>query len=181
MASGPWPKIFGQDSRYAHKLWVFPLVAGISWFTTLTILLVRWLALGQPKYPGQINPEIPFVSDIAAFNFQPVFIVGCAITGVTFAGTVFSVHHVRYSPRFYGLTDDARWRQMTSLLALFMGLMTAACLVCLSIFDTFENSDEHHLILLCTFGGLSLATVLTTVVWSDQTWGTVHFADLRKW
>ncbi|KAI3393007.1 hypothetical protein diail_4886 [Diaporthe ilicicola] len=181
MATGPWPMVFGQESRHIHKLWALPLAAGISWFATLTILLVRWLALGQPRYPGQVNPDIPFISDIAAFTFQPVFIAGCAITGVTFAGTVFAVHHVRYSPRFYGLTSDARWRQTTSLVALFMGLLAASCLVLLSIFDTFENNDEHRFILLCTFAGLGLAAILTTVVWSDEAWGTARFAGLRKW
>ncbi|KAJ0115059.1 Frag1/DRAM/Sfk1 family protein [Diaporthe amygdali] len=181
MAPGPWSRVFPQNFRYSHRLWVFPLVAGISWFSTLTILLVRWLAIGQPRYPGQINPEIPFISDIAAFNFQPVFIAGCAITGVTFAGTVFAVHHVRYSPRFYGLTDDALWRQTTSFWALFMGLVAASCLVLLSIFDTFENNDEHRYLLMSTFGGLGLAAILTTAVWWDQAWGPAQFPGLRKW
>ncbi|KAG6356408.1 hypothetical protein INS49_015796 [Diaporthe citri] len=182
MATGLWPRVFGPGFRYSHKLWVFPLVAGISWFSTLTILLVRWLALGQPRYPGQINPDIPFISDIAAFNFQPVFIVGCAVTGVAFAGTVFAVHHVRYSPKFYGLTDDAEWRQTTSFVALFMGLLASVCLVCLSIFDTFENNDEHRFILMCTFAGLGLAAILTAIVWWDQAWAaTAQFPGLRKW
>lgn len=181
MATGLWPRVFGPDIRYSHRLWVFPLVAGTSWFSTLSILLLRWLALGRPRYPGQVNPEIPFISDIAAFNFQPVFIVGCAVTGVSFAGTVFAVHHVRYSPVFYGLADDAPWRQATSLLALFIGFFASVCLVCLSIFDTFENSDEHRYILMCTFAGLGLASILTAVVWWDEACGMARFAGLRKW
>lgn len=181
MAAGLWPRVFGHNIRYSHKLWIFPLVAGASWFSTLTILLVRWLAIGQPRYPGQVNPEIPFISDIAAFSFQPVFIAGCAITGAAFAGTVFAVHHVRYSPEFYGQTDDAEWRQTTSFVALFMGLLASMCLVCLSIFDTFENNDEHRYILMCTFGGLGLAAILTAVVWWDQARATARFAGLRKW
>lgn len=181
METGLWHRVFGPDIRYSHKLWVFPLIAGTSWFSTLSILLLRWLALGRPRYPGQVNPEIPFISDIAAFNFQPVFIVGCAVTGVSFAGTVFAVHHVRYSPGFYGLADDAPWRQVTSLLALFMGLFASVCLVFLSIFDTFENNDEHRYILMCTFAGLGLASVLTAVVWWDEACGMARFAGLRKW
>ena len=181
MAAGPWRRVFGEDVRHSHKLYIFPLVAGVSWFSTLTILLIRWFAVGLPKYPGQINPEIPFISDIAAFTFQPVFIAGCAITGIAFTGTVFAVHHVRYSPEFYGLTDDAEWRQTTSILALFMGLVASVCLVCLGIFDTFENNDEHRLILMCTFAGLGLAAILTAVVWWDQAWATARFTGLRKW
>lgn len=156
-------------------------MAGISWFTTLSILLIRWIAIGRPRLPGQVNPDIPFVSDIAAFTFQPVFIAGCAVTGVAFVGTVFAVQHVRYSPGFYGLTNDALWRQNTSFVAFFTGLLAATSLVLLSIFDTFENNDEHQYILMCVFAGLGAAGLLTTAVWWDQIWGPVVFAGLRKW
>lgn len=181
MATGPWPRVFGHDSRHSPKLRIFPLAAGTAWSSTLTILLARWLATGRPRYPGQVNPEVPFVSDIAAFTFQPVFIAGCAVTGFTFAGTVFAVHHVRYSHDFYGMTEDAGWRQSVSFVALFMGMFASVCLVCLSVFDTFENNDQHRYILMCTFGGLGLAAILTAVVWWDEAWGPARFAGLRKW
>jgi hypothetical protein len=61
---------------------------GAAWSATLNILLARWLWLGRPRYPGQVNPDVPMVSDIASFTFQPVFIAGCAATGVGLAGTV---------------------------------------------------------------------------------------------
>lgn len=177
-----WSRVFRRNFRHAHKLWVFPLVAGLAWFTTLSILLLRWFAIGQPRYPGQVNPEIPFISDIAAFTLQPVFIVGCAVTGVSFAGTVFAVHHVRYSGKFYGLqADDAGWRQVTSFLALLAGLVAAACLFLLSVFDTFENNEEHRYLLMGTFGALGLSALLTTAVWWDQVWGPADFTGLRKW
>lgn len=89
-----WLRVFGRDVKQSRKLWIFPLAAGLAWFSTLSILMLRWLAIGQPRYPGQVNPELPFISDIGAFVLQPVFIAGCAVTGVTFAGTVFAVHHV---------------------------------------------------------------------------------------
>lgn len=178
---GPWPRVFHRDLRYSHKLYLFPLTAGLAWFTTLSVLLIRWFAIGQPRYPGQVNPDLPFISDIGAFTFQPVFVTGCALTGVTFAGTVFSVHHVRYSDKFYGLTDDAAWRQKTSFVALFTGLVAATCLTLLSVFDTFENNDEHRYLLMGTFGALALSAVLTTAVWWDQIWGPAKFVGLRKW
>lgn len=179
--TGIWARVFSRDTRHSHKLWVFPLVAGLAWFTTLSVLLIRWLAIGQPRYPGQVNPDVPFISDIGAFTFQPVFIAGCAVTGVAFAGTVFAVHHVRYSDKFYGLTDDAEWRQVVSFFALFGGLFAAACLFLLSVFDTFENQDEHRYLLMSTFGALAISAMLTTAVWWDQIWGPAQFAGLRKW
>ncbi|CAN8096230.1 unnamed protein product [Discula destructiva] len=179
--AGLWPRIFHIEVKHSKKLWLFPLTAGLAWFTTLSILLVRWLAIGQPRYPGQVNPELPFISDIGAFVFQHVFITGCAVTGVTFAGTVFAVHHVRYSEKFYGLTDDAGWRQITSFFALFEGLVSAACLVLLSVFDTFQNNKEHRYLLMGTFWGLGTSGILTTMVWWDQIWGPAQFGGLRKW
>ena len=180
--AGLWPRLFNKEVRNSEALlWLFPLAAGLTWFTTLSVLLVRWLAIGQPRYPGQINPAFPFISDIGAFVLQPVFITGCALTGVAFAGTVFAVHHVRYSDRFYGLTDDVGWKQVTSLLALFTGLVSAVCLLLLSVFDTFENNDEHRYLLMGTFWGLGMSGILTTAVWSDQIWGPTQFQGLRKW
>ncbi|KAJ8120234.1 hypothetical protein ONZ43_g3005 [Nemania bipapillata] len=126
---------------------------------------------------------MPFVSDIAAQTLQPVFIVGCAATGISFFGTVFSVHHVRYSPNFYGLTDDASWRQGVSLVALIAGLAASVSLVLLSIFDTYDTPDKHKFMLMGTFGGLFISGVATTAVWWDQVrgTGTLVSASLRKW
>lgn len=148
---------------------------------TLSILLVRWFAIGQPRYPGQVNPDVPFISDIAAFTFKPVFVTGSAITGLAFVGTVFAVHHVRYSPKFYGLTNDAQWRQATSFVALFTGLAAAFSLVLLSVFDTVDAHVRHRYLLMATFGGLGLSAVLTSAVWWDQTWGPARWAGLRRW
>lgn len=179
--AGLWPRVFSRDIGPSHRLCIFPLAAGLGWFGTLSILLIRWLAIGQPRYPGQVNPEIPFISDIGAFIFQPVFVAGCVITGFAFAGTVFAVHHVRYSDKFYGLTDDAEWKQVTSFIALSAGLVSAACLVLLSIFDTFENNEPHRYLLMGTFAGLGASAILTTTVWWDQIWGPSRFSGLRKW
>ncbi|KAI0602462.1 hypothetical protein F4775DRAFT_588700 [Biscogniauxia sp. FL1348] len=177
---GLWYRTF-RDFFSDRRLWLFPLLAGLCWFATLTILLGRWLALGRPRYPGQVNPYVPFISDIAAQTFKPVFIIGCAATGVCFSGTVFAVHHVRYSPKFYGLTDDARWRQSVSLVALVAGLAAAACLVFLGVFDTYENTVRHRYLLMGTFSGLFVSAIMTTVVWWDQIQGPAIFAGLRKW
>ncbi|KAI2463751.1 Frag1/DRAM/Sfk1 [Annulohypoxylon bovei var. microspora] len=175
-----WYRTF-QDFFSIRRLWLFPLLAGFFWFLTLTILLIRWLAIGRPQYPNQANPYMPFISDIAAHQFKPVFIIGCAATGITFFGTVFSVHHVRYSPKFYGLTDDAPWRQTTSLIALLAGLTAAVSLIFLSIFDTEDAHTRHRHLLMGTFGGLFVSAVTTTAVWWDQIWGPAIFVGLRKW
>lgn len=68
-----------------------------------------------------------------------------------------------------------------SLAALGLGLVAAACLTLLSVFDTFENNEEHRYLLMGTFGALAGSAVLTTVVWWDQIWGPAEFVGLRKW
>ncbi|KAI2616323.1 Frag1/DRAM/Sfk1 [Hypoxylon sp. NC1633] len=175
-----WHRTF-QDFFSHRRLWLFPLLAGSFWFLTLTTLLLRWIAIGRPQYPGQVNPYVPFISDIGAHQFKPVFIIGCAATGVSFIGTMFAVHHVRYSPKFYGLTDDAPWRQATSLVAQVAGLASAVSLTNLSIFDTEDASVSHRHLLMSTFGGLFVSAVTTTAVWWDQIWGPTVFLGLRKW
>lgn len=171
-------------SFYAHshkRLHYFPIIASISWFSTLTTLLLRWVSLGCPRYPGQANPDIPFISDIAAFQFKPVFIIGCTLTAVCFVGTVYSVHHVRYSPSFYGLADDATWRKTLSGIAMFSGLVAGTCLLLLSIFDTFEEHEKHLWLLVGTFGGLAISSLTTEIVWWDETYKAARFPGLRKW
>lgn len=175
-----WPRIF-KDISASRYLWAFPLVAGLAWFSTLTILLVRWLSIGRPRYPGQINPDIPFISDIAAFTFKPVFVVGCTVTALSFAGTVFAVHHVRYSPKFCGLTDDVQWRQSCSFVALIAGLAASFNLFFLSVFDTMDAHVRHQYLMMGTFGALGLSAITTTAVWWDQTWRPSRWAGLRRW
>lgn len=111
----------GPADNGLSLLFLFPLVASAAWFITLSTLLIRWLSTGCPRYPGQVNPVVPFISEIAAFTFKPVFVAGCAVTAVAYFGTVLSVHLVRYSPQFHGLTDDMRWRKRLSLVALLFG------------------------------------------------------------
>ncbi|KAI1480707.1 Frag1/DRAM/Sfk1 [Daldinia eschscholtzii] len=178
--AGIWYRTF-RDFFSIRRLWLFPLLAGSCWFLTLTILLVRWLSIGRPQYPGQVNPYVPFISDIAAHQFKPVFIIGCAATGISFLGTMFAVHHVRYSPKFYGLTDDAPWRQAMSFIAQIAGIAAAVSLINLSIFDTDDAHVRHRHLLMGTFGGLFVSAVATTAVWWDQIWGPMVFVGLRKW
>lgn len=164
-----WHRVFPDVPRAERLLWVFPLVAGAAWFTTITILLLRWLWIGQPRYPGQVNPDVPFISDIAAFTLKPVFVTGCTVTGLAFAGAVFGVHHVRYSPRFYALAAaDAPWRHGVSFVALVAGLVASFALFFLSVYDTFDAHRLHARLLFATFVGLGLAAVTTAAVWWDQ-------------
>ncbi|KAL2808172.1 Frag1/DRAM/Sfk1 family-domain-containing protein [Aspergillus granulosus] len=83
-----------------NRLFLFPLLAGTAWFLTLTSLLLTWVARGMRPYPGQSNPHIPLISEIASFELKPLFLVGASITAIGFFFTVAAVHVMRYEPGF---------------------------------------------------------------------------------
>lgn len=121
-----------------------------------------------------------FISDIGAFHLKPVFIAGCTITALTFMGTIFSVHYVRYSSHTYAL-QDSRWRKAVSVVAVVSGLVACGALLLLTIYDTYKFHEVHLKLLLTCFGGLGLSMISTTVVWFDQTWKPSKFERLRRW
>ncbi|KAL3477972.1 Frag1/DRAM/Sfk1 family-domain-containing protein [Aspergillus californicus] len=82
------------------RLPLFPSLAGSVWFLTLSSLLLTWIARGMKPYPGQSNPHVPFISDIASFELKPLFLVGASVTSMGFFFTVAAVHVMRYEPGF---------------------------------------------------------------------------------
>ncbi|KAF2457416.1 Frag1/DRAM/Sfk1 [Lineolata rhizophorae] len=161
-----------------HLLWLFPLVAAVIWFATLLTLLIRWLVRGMPKYPDQSNPLVAFISDIAAFEMKPVFLVGGSITAVAFVGTVCSVHYARYHHSMYGIYD-VRWKLWLSILSVIAGIVASSGLVLLGIMDTFRHHEEHNILLKICFGGLSVCAICTSIVYWDQTKKPSPFRRLR--
>ncbi|RAL10738.1 uncharacterized protein BO97DRAFT_406732 [Aspergillus homomorphus CBS 101889] len=82
------------------RLPIFPALAGSIWFLTLATLLLTWLGRGMPRYPGQSNPHVAFISDIASFELKPLFLIGASMTAVGFWFTVAVAHVMRYEPGF---------------------------------------------------------------------------------
>jgi hypothetical protein len=61
-------------------------------------MLIVWLADGQPRYKSQ-DGRIAYISDIGANGLKPLFIVGCAITGVGFFLCLVIERYLRHSGR----------------------------------------------------------------------------------
>ncbi|KAF1979617.1 hypothetical protein BU23DRAFT_496338 [Bimuria novae-zelandiae CBS 107.79] len=162
-----------------HRLWIFPVIAGTSWFVTLAAMLLTWVARGCPRYPGQRNPYIAFISDIAAFQLKPLFLIGGVTTAAGFAATMVAVHVSRYDPRLYGLEGDALWKKTASIMAMCSGIVAGLGLILLAILDTFRFHEEHAVLLLVCFLGLVSSMVLTTVVYWDQARTPSPFRRLR--
>ncbi|KAF1963239.1 hypothetical protein CC80DRAFT_294 [Byssothecium circinans] len=163
-----------------HRLWLFPVVAGTSWFVTLAAMLLTWIGRGCPHYPGQQNPYVAFISDIAAFQLKPLFLVGSLTTASCFIATVVAVHASRYDRHMYGI-EDVAWKRWTSTMAMLSGVVAGLGLTLLAVLDTFRFHTEHAVLLLVCLIGLSLSMVLTTVVYWDQAWKPTPFRRLRTY
>ncbi|KAF2088616.1 hypothetical protein K490DRAFT_56011 [Saccharata proteae CBS 121410] len=161
-----------------HRLWLFPFVGSVAWFVTLFVLLVTWVARGMPRYPGQTNPYVAFISDIAAFELKPVFLVGGCITAIGFIGTVSAVHFSRYDRRMYGI-NDVWWKRWLSALATVSGVAAGTGLILLAVMDTWRFHKAHRYLLLVCFAGLALSAISTTIVYFDQTRKPSPFRLLR--
>jgi len=170
-----------MQSNFFGYSWLLAVSGGGAWGLTLSILLVHWLARGRPTYPSQSNPYAAFISDIAAFELKPVFITGCTITALTYLGTIWSVNHIRYARSGYALMHDARWRRVMSSVSVILSFEAAISLFLLAIFDTVQAHERHHILLLCTFGGLGLSAIFTGATWSDQLKLHAHHPKLRRW
>lgn len=69
--------------RYRHWTYVWiPLATATMWYFMLWAMLIVWLASGRPRYKS--DEHIAYISDIGADVLKPLFITGCAITGVGF-------------------------------------------------------------------------------------------------
>lgn len=122
-----------------------------------------------------------FISDIAAFQLKPLFLVGGVTTAAGFAATMVAVHMSRYDERMYGLVDDALWKKGSSIIAMCSGVVAGLGLLLLAVLDTFRFHEEHAVLLLVCFIGLVVSMVLTTVVYLDQVWRPSMFRGLRGW
>ncbi|OBZ72640.1 Uncharacterized protein YwbO [Grifola frondosa] len=86
---------------FQHRHWFYvwiPILGAFMWFSTLWAMLITWLASGRPKYVSQ-DGSIAYISDIGADILKPLFIVGCAITGVSFFLSLSIERWLRHSGR----------------------------------------------------------------------------------
>lgn len=85
--------------RYHHWTYVWiPVASAAMWFSTLLAMLIVWLASGRPKYVSQ-EGSIAYISDVGADKLKPLFITGCAITGVGFFLTLVTGRLLRHTGR----------------------------------------------------------------------------------
>ncbi|EEP82977.1 conserved hypothetical protein [Uncinocarpus reesii 1704] len=123
--------------------WLFPVIAAGMWLATILTLLIVWSADGYPRYASmEPNQKIAYISDVAAQGLKPLFITGCAITGVFFDLGFVSERWLRHNGRL--LRNKGRLDKWMSILAIVFSICGAVGLILLSIFDTLRYNHQHN-------------------------------------
>ena len=167
-----------------HHLKLLPLVSGAVWVTTLLALLIYWLSEGRPRYPGQANPYVAFISDIGAFRLQPLFISGGVIASLTLTGTILSVHVARRERRLATQRpgdEQPRYEKWVSVLACLFDGAACPCRICITFFDNHGHSSLHRTFLFLGLAGTALSCICTAfVLWSEMWKGPAKGNELLR-
>ena len=109
-----------------------------------------------------------FISEIAAHELKPVFIIGCFLTSICYFSTICAVNHIRHSTDKNRFIRGSRWWSGCSIAAMLASLAASISLIPLSVLDVAHARARHRYLFLSTFGGLGLSAILTTIVWSNH-------------
>ncbi|KDR79024.1 hypothetical protein GALMADRAFT_244753 [Galerina marginata CBS 339.88] len=161
--------------RYHHWTYIWiPLGAAAMWFSTLLAMLIVWLASGRPKYISQ-NGKIAYISDVGADILKPLFITGCAITGIGFFLSLLAERLLRHTGR---LMPNIRQRERVFSILAIIGSFIGGCgLILLSIFDTKRHTRAHRLFLLIFIVGVGLSAIFCVI---EYRLVSKHFRDHRQ-
>lgn len=120
----------------ARKLLVLaPLLASVSWITTIVTLFILWATTGFPKYK-HTAPSVAFISHIGS-KYQLFFIIGASLTALFFVITL--VQFAAFNKR----VNTTLTRTWADILAIILGLVSSAALVILTIYDSIHHETIH--------------------------------------
>lgn len=173
--------------RHSHLYLIYtpiPIFAAIVWFATLLAMLLTWLISGRPHYVSMSdNQRIAYISDVGADKLKPLFITGCAITGIGFCISLAVERWLRHEGRcdnwnyllwviflwpwnseFFRLLPNTRTREKVfSSLAILGSFIGAVALILLSVFDTKRYTVAHRVFLLFFVLGVALSAIFTVI------------------
>ncbi|KAF6238899.1 hypothetical protein HO173_002771 [Letharia columbiana] len=167
-----------------HHLKLLPLTSGTVWLITLLALLIYWLAEGCPRYPGQANPYVAFISDIGAFRLQPLFMTGGIISSLTLTGTIIAVHLARRERRVSTQKpgdEQPRYEKWVSILACLFDVAACPCRICITFFDNHGHPSLHRRFLFLALAGTALSCICTAfVLWGEMWSGPAKGNELLR-
>jgi len=165
--------IFSHERHHWAHIWI-PAFTAFIWFGTLLSMIITWAATGTPHYVSQ-DGDIPYISDIGADILKPLFITGCAITGVGFVLTLLIERTLRSHGR---LVEHMRRRERVfAWLAVLGSIIGAAGLILLSIFDTKRHTSLHRVFLLVFMVGVALSAIFSII---EYRWLSKDFHGSRR-
>ncbi|KZF20069.1 hypothetical protein L228DRAFT_285445 [Xylona heveae TC161] len=162
---------------------LFPFIAGTAWIGTLLTLLIYWLAHDRPRYPGQTNPYVAFISDIGASSLKPLFITGAAFTAVSVIGTAFSVSFVRHDRKIYGVGDisPSLHNKVLSALSVLFAIGAGICYVLLAVYDSHRHTTVHRRYLSASLIQTALSSICIAIGYVAPARKTSKYRSLRQW
>ncbi|KAI0714304.1 Frag1/DRAM/Sfk1 family-domain-containing protein [Cerioporus squamosus] len=166
-------RILPHQHQHWFYVWI-PLFGSFMWFATLWAMLITWLAQGRPKYVSQ-DGKIAYISDVGADVLKPLFIVGCAITGVSFFLSLTIERWLRHEGRL--LPNMRKRERVLSTLAILGSFIGGCGLILLSIFDTKRFTSLHRVFLLVFIVGVGLSAIFTV---AEYRWISRDFVEVRK-
>lgn len=130
--------------------WVLPILSALIWWGMLTFFFTIWAHRGFPIMYWMRDQTIMYISDIAAYELQPVFIVCASTQGILFVLALAAELYLRYDGRLREGTSMLRWVRYCSYIALTAAVIGQLCVLMVSIYNT--NDYAHiHIVMLVLF------------------------------
>lgn len=138
--------------------WTFPVVSALTWLGMLFAMLIRWEVVGHPHYPS-MDPgqHIAYISDIGAYGLKPLFIAGNCVTSVFLVLSFVGERYLRHTGRLVRNTHTSQ--KILSGFSIAFGIVGAAGLILLAIFDTYHHPHLHDGFLLLFIGGFVISAI----------------------
>ncbi|KAH3679658.1 hypothetical protein WICMUC_000798 [Wickerhamomyces mucosus] len=145
------------NSKYIYFL---PLIGWIPWAGMLIALMVCWSVQGKPSYAFMDRAQTPvYISDIAATNLQPIFIVGSSLQAIFFLATLI-VEFILRNRLNKWFSIHAKRLSYPSFIFMFAGQIG---IILVSCFNT-KNFPHLHLDFLSLFIlGILLHLIMTII------------------
>ncbi|KAI4868339.1 Frag1/DRAM/Sfk1 family-domain-containing protein [Hypoxylon rubiginosum] len=149
--------------------WIFPLISGLMWLSTLLGLLLYWIVDTHRVHYASMGDgqNIAYISDVGASKLKPLFVTGCIITTIFLDLSFGSDRLLRHRGRLVPNTSTGE--KVLSGLTIFFAIVGTVGLTCLSGFDTLRYPRLHDVFLLLFIVGYLLSAIF--ICWEYQRLG----------
>lgn len=130
-----------------QNAWILPLISLFGWWAMLVALMICWFAKGRPildTYHTAMTHYIVYLSNIAATDLQPIFIVGSAVMGIFFVWAVIEDYYLRTEEKNYFPACYHWFLTGVHALAITLAIIGSLCILMTSCLkDNWEYSRPH--------------------------------------